>query len=335
MNKTDFERIWELALKKLHDSLDSSEEEELGRMKNMEEVQKILRQAKRIYSKSSNSFFIKHINKERNWRFINSQINKPRENHFYINLLKYAAVFIVAVLMGIIVPRLIKHPESIEVTYNKIEMDWGQMGKITLSDGTRVWLNAGTVMEYPTNFDSKKRAVKLVGEAQFKVAHNSDIPFEVTTNAGIVKVHGTTFNVAAYNDDPETIITLIEGKVSVDNLKGEEIGTLNSSEQLCINRSLGKATLRKVNTDFYSSWIDGKILLEETKLSDLVKILSRWYNVDIELLDEEVGDIKISGTIIKNKPLDLFLKIMERMYNVKYKLVINNNKKDEVLISKN
>jgi len=333
MNKTDLDRIWELTVKKLHNSLDSTEEEELQGFGDLEESQKMMQEAKQVYSKSSNSFHINHINKEKNWKLISEKINKSKKIHFPVYLLKYAAVFAVALLIGIVAPQVINYKSS-EVAYNKIEMDWGQMGKITLSDGTEVWLNAGTVLEYPTEFNSKERAVKLVGEAQFKVAHNSKVPFEVATNAGVVKVHGTTFNVAAYDEDPETTITLIEGKVSFENFRGDVMATLKPSEQLSINRNAGKAVLRNVETEFYSSWIDGKILLQETKLSDLVKILSRWYNVDIKLADEQLGDLKISGTIIKNKPLDLFLKIMERMYDVEYKLVINNNKKDEVLISK-
>ncbi len=335
MNKTDFNRIWELAIKKIYNSLNTEEENEFEKIKNSDESQNIIKQTKQIYVKSSNSFFIQAIDKEKNWNYINNQIKyNSMTRRILVNSYRYTAIFLIALLIGVMVPRLSIF-ESPEIANTKIEMELGQMGKMTLSDGTKVWLNAGTILEYPTNFNAGERLVSLTGEAQFKVAHNDKIPFEVKTNAGIIKVSGTTFNVAAYKNDPEMTVTLVEGKVSVENNKGDNLATLKPSEQLCVNKLTGKVTLRKVDTQFYSSWIEGKILLDETKLSDFTKILERWYNVDIKLLDDKIGDIQISGTISKNKPLDLFLKILERMYGVKYELIIHNDKKDEILIYKN
>jgi len=335
MDKNNFDRIWELAVKRVHNSLTTGEEKELEGVKESEQAGDILRQVEQIHQKSSKSFLIKSINKDKNWSYINRRINKePKIRKLYLDIAKYAAVFIVAILIGIMVPRTFNF-KSQEQALNKVEMEWGQMGKMILSDGTQVWLNAGTTLEYPALFDKKTRTVSLNGEAQFKVTHNKKIPFEVETKTGIIKVYGTTFNVASYDDDPEMTVTLVEGKVTVEKPNGDYLTALKPSEQLSINKVSGKATLRKVDTNFYSSWIDGKILLEETELSDLVKILERWYNVDIEIMDEEISNLKISGTISKNKSLDLFLKIVERMYGIKYKLVINPNNKDEVIIYKN
>ncbi len=335
MDKSNFDRIWDLAVKKVHNSLTSEEENEWEGVSDSEQTGDILKQVEQIHQKSSKSFLMKSINKEKNWNYIHGKINKtPKIRQLYIDIAKYAAVFMVAVFLGILIPRsFIFKPQ--EQALNKVEMDWGQMGKIFLSDGTQVWLNAGTTLEYPASFDKKTRTVSLNGEAQFKVTHNKKIPFEVETSTGIIKVYGTTFNVASYDDDSEMTVTLVEGKVTVEKPNGDYLTALKPSEQLTINKVSGKATLRYVDTEFYSSWIEGKILLEETELSDLVKILERWYNVDIKIMDEEISNLKISGTISKNKPLDLFLKIVERMYGVNYKLVIKPNNKDEVLIYKN
>ncbi len=335
MDKTDFNRTWELAVKQIHNSLNAEEESEFEKIKGSVHAKKIIRQARQIYAKSLNSFFIQSIDKEKNWKSISNRIrHKSLTRRILINSPKYAAIFLIALIIGTMVPRLL-NIEPHETANNKIEMEWGQMGKMTLSDGTKVWLNAGTIFEYPTNFDTKKRSVSLNGEAQFKVAHNDKIPFEVITETGIIRVHGTTFNVAAYEDDPEMTVTLVEGKVSVENTNGNKLTILKPSEQVGINKLTGKATLRKVDTHFYSSWTEGKILLDGTKLSDLAKTLERWYNIDIKLRGKELGDLKISGTIAKNKPLDLFLKILERMYGVEYEFIIHNDKKDEILIYKN
>ena len=334
MEKMDDNRLWELCVKKVNNSLDLSDNKEFERIKDTEEAKRQLLLAEKIHYKSAKSFLHERIDKEKSWKHINSKIrfNSPTRK-LWVSLSGYAAVFIVALLIGVAVPKLFK--QRFSDSTNKIELEWGQMSKMTLSDGTQVWLNAGTTFEYPSTFDGETRTVTLNGEAQFKVAHNREVPFKVKTETGVVIVHGTTFNISAYNDDPDMTVTLIEGKVSVENSKEQYLTILKPSDQLRIIKDNGKASLKKVNTDYYTSWIEGKILLNKTKLSEMTILLKRWYNVDIELVGEGIGDLQISGTISKGKPLDLFLKILERMYDVKYEIVANSNKKDKVIISKN
>lgn len=326
---------WELVVGKVHNNLDEEAENLLKEIENLEDTKNDLKQARRLYARSLNSFLIRHINKERNWKYVSNEINHSGQLIKLIaSFSKYAAIFLLAISIGIMLPKYIAK-RSQSLAYNSIKMEWGQMGKMTLSDGTKIWLNAGTTLEYPTTFASQERTVKLNGEAQFKVARNSKIPFEVITKTGIVKVYGTTFNVASYDDDPEMVVTLIEGKVAIENDKGDQLAILNPSEQISVSKQTGKAKLKLVDTQFYSSWINGRILLQETKLADLATLLRRWFNVDINLVGENLGDLRISGTIIKNKPLEPFLKILERMYGIKYEIKPNNDEKDEITIFKN
>lgn len=328
-------RVWQLVIGKVNSSLSLEEEEEFEKIKDTEEVKKALTLANQIHKKAANGFIIKNIEKEKNWRKINNQISPIlvlRRQLFQLS--KYAAVFAFALLVGIMLPKIFNYFSS-EISYNSIELEWGQMGKMTLADSTKVWLNAGTTFKYPSTFNSKSRAVELNGEAQFQVTHNDKIPFEVKTESGVIKVYGTTFNVKSYEDDDELVVSLIEGKVTVENSKGKYLATLKPSEQISINKKTGKANIRIIDTEYYSNWINGKILLKDTRLDDLAEILKRWYNVDIKLVGENIGDLKISGTIIKGKPIDLFLKILERMYGIRYELIANNNKRDEVTIYKN
>ncbi|WP_346863671.1 FecR domain-containing protein [uncultured Draconibacterium sp.] len=335
MDRQKQDTIWELVVGEVNNSLDESSKAELETVINSAEAQNALKRAKQLHSKSADAFLASKIDKEKNWNYILNQINKSNPvRKIYITIARYAAVFVLAVLLGMFSQKLFFNNTN-QLAGNTIEMEWGQMGKINLSDGTQVWLNAGTTFEYPSSFNTKQRLVKLNGEAQFKVSHNKTLPFVVQTKTGNIKVLGTTFNVSSYDDDAELTVTLIEGKVTVENSNGDYLTTLNPSQQLCVNKQTGAATLKQVDTKFYSSWIDGKIVLEDTKLSDLTVILKRWYNVDIHLEGEGTGDIMISGTILKGKPLDLFLKILERMYGINYQLKINNNAKDEVIIYKN
>lgn len=326
---------WDLLVGKVHNSLTDEEEKQFREIEQSEETKNALKQIRRLYTRSQSSFLIHQIDKAKNWEYIQYKISsRARLVKLISPFSKYAAIFLLASIIGAVIYKSI-HKDFNPLTYNRIEMEWGQMSKLTLSDGTKVWLNAGTKLEYPTTFNSKERKVRLNGEAQFKVSHNKDIPFEVVTKTGVIKVHGTTFNVASYDDDPEMVVTLIEGKVSIENKKGDQLAVLNPSEQISVSKQSGEAKLKMVDTQFYSSWINGKILLQETKLADLATLLRRWYNVDIHIVGEKTGELRISGTIIKDKPLDPFLKVLAGMYGIKYEIKSNRDKKDEITISKN
>jgi len=326
--------IWELAVKKVNNSLSDEDRERYNEIKDREDFQKNLKEAEKIHSRSFDSFLFHQIDKEKSWRKINSEINSSRQiRKLIISSSKYAAIFIIALFTGLFLQNtLINHQKK--GTVNRIEVEWGQMSKLTLSDSTLVWLNAGTTFEYPAMFNTRARNVKLNGEAQFKVSHNRKIPFEVMTETGIVKVHGTTFDVKSYDEERDLVVTLIEGKVEVENSKGELLATLNPSEQISVNKQTGAIMLKTVDTRFYSSWIEGKIVLDETKLTDLVTILERWYNIDIKLVGENIGDLKVTGTIIRGEPIDFFLRIIERMYNIRCEIKTNSDKKCEIIIHK-
>ncbi len=334
MDNHEEQKIWDLTVGQVNKSLDSDEQTEFNNLQNSKEAQKNLRIIKKIQLKVYQAFGLKEIKKEERWKYIQSNISDSNNiRKLVLTVSKYAAVFVIALSIGILVPKLFSDRNAFQAN-NMIEIEWGHMSKMTLSDGTQVWLNAGTTFEYPTTFNSKERLVSLNGEAQFKVSHSNDIPFEVQTESGVVKVYGTTFNVSSYEDDPDFVVTLVEGNVGVETINGDLLGTLSPSEQITINKKSGEAQIQEVNTQFYSSWIEGKILLENTTLSELSKILKRWYNVDITIQGEGTADIEISGTILKGKPLDLFLKILERMYGVQSELRINKDKRDELIIYK-
>lgn len=327
-------KIWDLVVGEINNSLDKKEQTEFEKIKDSDETKATLKLVKQLQSKAFSAFSSQKIDKGKQWQHIRSSMNASNPvRKLIINISKYAAVFVIALFIGILLPKMFLHEQ--QLANNVIEIEWGHMSKMTLSDGTQVWLNAGTTFEYPSTFNSKKRLVSLNGEAQFKVAHNEKNPFEVETSSGIVKVYGTTFNISSYEDDPEMAVTLIEGSVGVESVNGKLLATLEPSEQILVNKKTGKSQIKNVDTEFYSSWIEGKILLEKTKLSELSKILQRWYNVDITIQGEGTGDIEISGTILKGKPLDLFLKVLDGLYGVKSELKINKNAKDELLIYKN
>jgi len=171
---------------------------------------------------------------------------------------------------------------------NQIIIPYGKRSYVLLSDGTKVWLNSGSKLVFPTVFKGKTREVLLEGgEALFDVAKNKEKPFFVKTDAFRMKVYGTKFNVQAYLQDNEYNIVLVEGKVSMlanRGLQSQEI-FLAPNQKATFSKGNGNFEITKVeNTLFYTAWIDGYLTFTDEEVTNVLKRISRYYNVTIEVV---------------------------------------------------
>lgn len=189
----------------------------------------------------------------------------------------------------------------------------GGQYQITLSDGTKVWLNANSSLQYPLAFNGKHREVQLKGEGYFEVAHNAKLPFIVKTDQQQIKVLGTAFNVRAYSEKQYT--TLLRGSVSV-NLKGStSTRMLKPGEQAIVqdySLSVGKIDV----TDFVA-WKDGIIAGTSVSLKEIVSEIERWYDVDFKYTANFTNSERAYININKNEKLSSVLKALENTYGVK------------------
>ncbi len=220
--------------------------------------------------------------------------------------------------------------KTTEVAYNYLAIPRGGQFFIKLSDGTQVWLNSESQLKYPVNFvRGKTRQVELVyGEAYFDVSpsteHNGS-KFEVFNNAQLVEVVGTEFNIKAYKDETNVYTTLVEGKVNV-NIENRK-QSLKPSQQLNLDLSVNLSTIKTVDVYNEVSWKDGVFSFEEKTLRDMMKVLSRWYDVDIIFKNKEIENEIFDGVLRKNQNLDQILegiknfKIVKK-YEIKEKEVI-------------
>jgi transmembrane sensor len=175
--------------------------------------------------------------------------------------------------------------------YNQMIVPYGKRSFVILSDGTRVWINSGSKLIFPPVFREKNREVVLEGEAFFEVTEDRAKPFFVKTDLFRMKVYGTRFNVQAYRLDQEYNIVLVEGKVSMNpaNDPGAKELFLEPSQRASISKSSNTFEVRQVeNTEVYTAWIDGYLTFINEDLSDVLKRVSRYYNVEIscELTDK-------------------------------------------------
>ncbi|MFR3329059.1 MAG: FecR family protein [Odoribacter splanchnicus] len=198
---------------------------------------------------------------------------------------------------------------------NQLIVPRGGEYRITLSDGTRVWLNAASVLTFPPVFAGNERKVRLVGEAFFEVTPDTARPFIVATARMDIKVLGTSFNVSVYEDEETVHTTLVKGSVEVQPVQQEAI-MLKPGEQACLAGN--RMTVKAVNTSQFTSWIDGKFMFCNTALEEISKQISRWYDVDIFFSSEQVKTICFTGAILRFEPLEELIRMIENTSNVRF-----------------
>jgi ferric-dicitrate binding protein FerR (iron transport regulator) len=205
-----------------------------------------------------------------------------------------------------------------QLTYNTIIIPKGGEYKLTLMDGTRIWLNSNSKLKFPSEFGSGDRKVDLEGEGYFEVAKDSAHPFVVDVNKVQVKVLGTSFNVNAYPDLNEIVTTLVEGKVEVrDTIFGSK-DQLLPNDQYLFNRLTGKTKKHAVDTDIFTAWKDGRFVFEDESLENIMMRLSRWYDVEIFFLNESVRDLRFTGDLTRYDNIDQILELIELTQKVKF-----------------
>ena len=244
---------------------------------------------KSLDSKRSNADLYARI---KEFVLLDKQKRLGRKIRFYTWSLRIAAVFIIGLLLSTVFlfqESRVQYSDQIQT----ITTPYGAKMNYTLPDGSIVWLNSGSTFSYAAKF-GKTRSVTLVGEAFFEVEKDSK-PFIVATNHGTVKVKGTSFNVKAYADDNNFETTLVEGSVvfKVKNA-GNEV-TLKPGEQ--VSKTESGYTVKKVETKYFTSWKEGKLLFNREPFPSFIKKLERWYNVKIEYSDPKLNDLWYTGTI--------------------------------------
>jgi ferric-dicitrate binding protein FerR (iron transport regulator) len=206
--------------------------------------------------------------------------------------------------------------EQAEVLYNTITTPRGGQYKITLDDGTIVWLNAASSVRYPIFFTGKQRKVEISGEAYFEVAKNASMPFVVNAKGMEVEVLGTHFNVNSYSDEPSVKATLLEGSVKITTPAKSVIITPGQQAQLL--QSGGIKILNNVDVEEVVAWKNGIFQFNNASLESVMRQLARWYDIDIEF-EGNVPAVKLGGEISRNSNLSQVLQILNYS-GVKFKI---------------
>jgi ferric-dicitrate binding protein FerR (iron transport regulator) len=245
-----------------------------------------------------------------------------RQKRIIIRTSKYAAVLILAFLLSAVSLHLRNKNQSRDYAevYNEILVPLGERKFIALCDGTRVWLNSGTTLRYPPVFSGDTRMVFLKGEAYFDVVPDQSRPFNVNAEELNIEVLGTQFNVSAYPEDQEFLVTLEEGSVeaSQPGCKGSVI--LKPGEQAIYSQKTQSIISRPVDTGLFTSWKENELRFENAQLAEIIKKMERWY--DVEITTTESVDLAERYTMsIKDESLKEILDALTLVTDMKYDIV--------------
>ena len=322
---------WEEIAGKLHRELNIDEEGEFIREMDDRARQVEFEKAQVIHDQLAEIGLITVEARDHSWERVENGIKPDRLNWLKV-FVKYAAIIIAAFFSGNMIKSFTTADK--EVLYSEIRAPHGQMSKVVLPDGTKIWLNSGTTIKYPDRFTEEKREVTISGEAYFEVAKMDHKPFLVTTKDLVVEVFGTSFNVSAYIDDDATSVTLVEGKVEIIGTDGKTSARLNPGQLAVKNKKESTISIHNVETSFYKAWIEGRIYFDDQPLNQIAIKLERWFNVNIEFANDNLKSYKFTGTILKNKPLDQIMQALELLAPIRFKHQVNTTGKDKITIYK-
>jgi transmembrane sensor len=200
---------------------------------------------------------------------------------------------------------------------NIISTPNGGEWQIKLPDGSVVWLNAASSLQYGLNIGTaKQRVVKLDGEAYFEVAKNVAHPFIVETDKQAVEVLGTHFNINSYKDEKVTRTTLLEGSVRVSHKKTNESEVLKPGEQSIVTAS--GINIKEADVDEAVAWKEGYFKFNNEKQESILRKIARWYNVEIEYANPEAKDVMYYGTVSRFEKISKMLTKFEQTGEVRF-----------------
>jgi ferric-dicitrate binding protein FerR (iron transport regulator) len=249
-----------------------------------------------------------------------------------IKVLKYAAVIVITLGLSFLWQDGFITLKKKEKRLISVSAPLGQSAIVMLADGSRVTLNAGTVLTYSHDYSRKERNVGLTGEAFFEVNSDRNNPFTVNASGIGITATGTSFNVDAYTEGNQVDVTLVEGHVDLYSAKGKAIASLEPGENISVDLTSDNIEITQVDTRFYTSWQQGLITFSNRRLEDIALDLERWYSVEIEFMSDSCKEIRYSGTILKSKPVDQVLQILQLTTDFEFDIEVINNKLSRIII---
>lgn len=293
-------------------------------LKEDPEHEKVLLQIARIYYANQTRERIASRNSLRAYQ----KVQKKMQVHVRRFFLKRVSVYAACFLLGLIISSVIywKKQDNVYLPSQviTIQANAGMRTHLDLPDGTVAYLNSGSTLSYPLPFDKNVRRVSLSGEAYFEVTHNPEQPFVVSVQDDRmrVKVHGTEFNVEAYEQESQIQTTLVSGSIDIEVVENGQVAKkvhLNPSDKAIYDVTKDKINIFPVNTEYETSWINGRLVFKNMPLPQVLKKLSYFYNVKFDVQDDIINSYYFTGTF-QDKQLSQVLDYLKITSQIDYEI---------------
>lgn len=206
-----------------------------------------------------------------------------------------------------------------QMKFHTLHIPRGGQYKVTLTDGTKVWMNSASALRFPVTSNGSDRLVFLSGEGYFEVAHNKQLPFKVRTADQQVQVLGTHFNVRGFAGESTVATTLLEGSVKISKLSSGNSKLLKPGQQANTSRLSKDIPVISVNTDQAIAWKNGYFIFDNEDIQSIMKAISRWYDVDISYAGK-LSNERYGGTFSRNANLREILDNLQELGNVRFSI---------------
>ncbi|MCD7972226.1 MAG: DUF4974 domain-containing protein [Candidatus Azobacteroides sp.] len=264
----------------------------------------------------------KKIDVNKNWEALSSRIKKERSKTVALKYLRNAAAILLLPLL-ILSAVLLKKMNGLErepAQELSVSATQGTISRITLSDGTEVWLNSGSTLSYPDKFKKGNRMVRLSGEAFFKVSADKKNRFTVVLSDSLsVSAYGTEFNISSYENEHATKVTLISGNLEIKKNNTENY-VMEPGQVLLYDKTSNRFTISEANIAVETGWKDGKLVFRRSDMMNVVKRLSRHFNVNIQLEGKELYDYEYSATFT-TETLPEILELLAKTAPITYEII--------------
>lgn len=241
------------------------------------------------------------------WQITETKEKKANKRAILYRVLSIASVFLLLLGSSIYITYL--HRQLPDIIMQTIHVPAGQRVELSLSDGTNVWLNAGSTFSFPTNFSSEKREVSLDGEGYFHVKHNNGIPFIVNTSSYDIKVLGTEFNVVAYDKSPLFEVSLVNGLVEVFSDATKENIQLQPNKR--IYKENDKLQIEDIGHLDYLLWKEGIISFDDEAVDVVISKLELYFDIKIIVQNEEFKKKRYTGKFRTKDGVEHILKVFQ------------------------
>lgn len=200
-----------------------------------------------------------------------------------------------------------------EFSFNTLKVPYGRRSSLTFSDGTKAWINSGTILVFPAIFNDKERVIEVSGEIYLEVSEDKTRPFIVKTSQMDVSVLGTSFNVSAYPEDKEQAVVLVTGKVLVDCNNRTFSQILHPKERIVLSDN--EIVVDQINVENYISWKDGLLRFENKRLEQVLDKLTRYYRLNFQY-DPVVGEFVCSGKLVLFDDVNQVINTLEKSFPI-------------------